>query len=137
MAMMLGGRGGPTSEMNVTSLIDVLLVLLIIFMVLPHPSLGERAVIPQPGTDQTLSPPDKIIVIQLKQAGENQRPTLKINEEAVGWDDLGGRLQVVYSLRVDKVAFLKGDPEIAFQYVADVMDVIHHAGVTHVGLMGK
>ena len=137
MAMMIAGRGGLSSEINVTSLIDVLLVLLIIFMVLPNPSFGEKAEIPQQSSGPAAPSPDKPIVIQLKQTTEHQRPTLRINENEVSWEKLGSRLQDVYSLRMEKVAFLKGDPEIDFQYVADVMDIIHHAGVTHVGLLGN
>ena len=154
MAITLGGRGSasppphhtqnkkarvpgtPGSEINVTPMIDVLLVLLIIFMVLfPHQSKGERALIPL--KSETVPRPDPTIVIQLKQTGGAQRPTVNINEENVSWENLEARLQKIYSLRMDKVAFLKGDPEISFQYVADVIDITHHAGVTHVGLLGN
>lgn len=138
MAMMLGGQGSISSEINVTSLIDVLLVLLIIFMVLQRPSYGERAEIPQPADKmQALPPQPKDIIIQLRETAAGQRPALKINEDAVSWQELEARLMKIYSARADKVAFLKGDPEIDFQYVAEVIDVTHHAGVTHVGLLGN
>lgn len=138
MAMMLGGQGSISSEINVTSLIDVLLVLLIIFMVLQRPSYGERAEIPQPpDKTQALPPQPKDIIIQLQETAGGQRPALKINEDAVSWQDLEARLMKIYSARAEKVAFLKGDPEIDFQYVAEVIDVTHHAGVTHVGLLGN
>lgn len=137
MAMMLGGRGSISSEINVTSLIDVLLVLLIIFMVLQRPSYGERAVIPQPPDKTQALPPPKDIVIQLQEAAAGRRPTLKINQDTVSWQELEARLMKIYSERADKVAFVKGDPEIDFQYVVEVIDVTHHAGVTHVGLLGN
>jgi len=137
MAITLGGRGIASSEINVTPLIDVLLVLLIIFMVLPHPSKGETAEIPRPPDKEAVTPPDAAIVIQLKDAGPSQRPTLKINDENVPWESLEGKLQEIYLRRIEKVAFLKGDPEIDFQFVGEVVDMTHHAGVTHVGLMGN
>lgn len=136
MAITLGGRGRVSPEMNVTSLIDVLLVLLIIFMVLQRPSYGERAEIPLPPDMPQTSQPETTIVIQLKDAGESQRPTLKINQNDVSWQDLETRLMKIYSARANKVAFVKGDPDIDFQYVAEVIDVTHHAGVTNVGLLG-
>ena len=137
MAMILGGRGGVSSEINVTSLIDVLLVLLIIFMVLPHPSLGERAEIPLKATDSDPRPPEKPVIIHIQDTSAGQRPSVKVNEEEVGWESLEAYLQKLYLRRIDKVAFLKGDPEIDFQYVAEVVDATHHAGVTHVGLLGN
>ena len=135
MAITLGGRGIASSEINVTPLIDVLLVLLIIFMVLPHPSKGETAEIPRPPDKEAVTPPDAAIVIQLKDAGPSQRPTLKINDENVPWESLEGKLQEIYLRRIEKVAFLKGDPEIDFQFVGEVVDMTHHAGVSHMGLM--
>ena len=137
MSMNTGSRAGVSSEMNVTPLIDVLLVLLIIFMiVLPHHRLGETADIPLPNTDKKpVPPPEGTIVIRLIDAGENQRPQLKINEEEVSWDDLEKRLHEIYQLRVEKTAFLKGDPEIEFENIAEVLDITHRAGVDRVGLM--
>lgn len=136
MSMTFGSQGRSTSEINVTPMIDVLLVLLIIFMVVfPYQSVGVSADIPQPGTDQRITPPSKPIVIQIKQGVGSGRPTLKINEEEVSWGNLGSRIGEIFSLRSDKVAFLKGDPEVTFQYVADALDIVHHAGVARVGLM--
>jgi biopolymer transport protein TolR len=139
MSMALGSRGSVSSEINVTPMIDVLLVLLIIFMVVfPYQSVGESTEIPQQRTDITVPPPNKPIVIRIKQAAsERERPVLKINEEETTWEKLGSRLEEIYSQRMDKVALLKGDPEIDFQYVADAVDIAHHAGVVRLGLMGK
>jgi len=137
MAITLGGRGIASSEINVTPLIDVLLVLLIIFMVLPHPSKGETAEIPMPSDLEAVATTEKAIVIQLKDTGASQRPILTINDENVPWENLEAKLQEIYLRRIQKVAFLKGDPEIDFQFVGEVVDITHHAGVTHVGLMGN
>jgi biopolymer transport protein TolR len=70
-------------------------------------------------------------------AGESERPRLKINQEEVGWDGLEARLQEAYKLRVDRVAFVKGDPEVDFEYVAEAVDISHHAGADRIGLLGK
>lgn len=136
MSMTLGARKDATAETNVTPLIDVLLVLLIIFMVvLPHHRRGEYAGIPLPNHDQTLPNPEDVIVIQLQDGGAGKPPGLEINHDRVAWDALETRLKEICQLRMDKVAFLKGDPEIDFQYVADALDIAHRAGVNRVGLM--
>jgi biopolymer transport protein TolR len=138
MSMMVGARRVVSSEINVTPLIDVLLVLLIIFMViLPQQNRGESAQIPQPNPDSPATNPPAPIVIQLKDVGEGKRPILKINQEEVSWDSLAARLQAIYRAREDRVAFVQGDPEIEFAFVAEVVDVTHLAGAERVGLMGK
>ena len=137
MAMTLGSRGGASPDINVTPMIDVLLVLLIIFMVVfPHKSIGEQALIPQKSTE-TDPQPEKTVVIQVKQARDGQRPKLEINQQEVSWANLASRLQDIFSTRMDKVAFVKGDPEIEFQQIAEVIDITHHAGVTRIGLLAS
>jgi biopolymer transport protein ExbD len=64
-------------------------------------------------------------------------PAVKINEEDLSWQDLETRLTRIYLTRVEKIAFVRGDADIDFQYVADVIDLAHHAGVQRVGLMTK
>jgi biopolymer transport protein ExbD len=121
--------------MNVTPLIDVLLVLLIIFMVLPH-HRGEQAEIPQPSSI-SLPDPAGAIVVQLSDAGEGRPPAVSINRKEVSWEKLDSALREIYEKRKEKAVFLKGDPEIDFQYVAEAVDIAHHAGVDRVGLMGQ
>ena len=138
MSMMVGARGTRSSEINVTPLIDVLLVLLIIFMViLPEHKMGEKTQIPQPSPESQAPNPEQPIVIQLKDVGGDKPPELKINQETVTWDGLEARLRAVYKLREDRVAFVKGDPDVEFEYVAQAVDITHHAGADRIGLLGK
>jgi biopolymer transport protein TolR len=138
MSMTFGSRNGRTADMNVTPLIDVLLVLIIIFMVvIPHHSHGEQADIPQaaPTDSHVLPPDDNNIVVQLLDRGEGKRPALKINASEVSWDELAPRMKEILVLRAQRVAFLKGDPEIEFEYVAQAVELTRAAGAERVGLM--
>jgi len=138
MAINLGSRGVTTPDINVTPLIDVLLVLLIIFMtILPPHQRGEYAEIPQKSDQTTAPPPIDTIVIQLHMSKDGERPTLSINQTDVTWKDLDSRLQDIYKLRAHKVAFLKGDDDIDFRFVAEALDTMHHAGVDQIGLLSQ
>ena len=138
MSMMVRARSTQSSEINVTPLIDVLLVLLIIFMViLPDHKWGEKTLVPQPNPTSMEKNPPTNIIIQLKDVGESKRPLLKINQEEVYWDELESRLTAAFKIQVDRVAFVKGDPEVDFEYVAQAVDITHHAGADRIGLLGK
>ena len=141
MAMSMGGGGPSAPQMNMTPLIDVLLVLIIIFMVIVTQSRtkGLEAQVPQPSDATTSAPtPVRTIVIQLEEAsGNDQPPTVKINSQEVSWADLEPRLFDIFKQRAEKIAFVEGDDEVEFRFVAEVIDEARRAGVDRVGLMPK
>ena len=139
MAMGVGGSsGGPRSEINMTPLIDVLLVLLIIFMVItPLTPKGLEALVPQPPPKDQKTPPtpDRTIVVQLIDRGPGNTPGVKINQDDVTWETLQGRLEDIFKTRAEKIMFVKGDDNVPFADVANVIDIGHSAGVDKVGLI--
>jgi biopolymer transport protein ExbD len=136
----MAGNGSPTAQINITPLIDVLLVLIIVFMVVVSMSQekGLDAEIPQPAEDRSQPPsPERSIVVELVWSGSDQSPTLKINQDKVSGEDLHGRLHDIFKRRAERVAFVKGDDAVDFAYVADVIDIARAAGVDKVGLLTK
>jgi biopolymer transport protein ExbD len=139
MAFLAGG--GPSHpEINVTPLIDVLLVLIIVFMVVDSmkpKQEGLPAEVPQQAQNdpRRASPFDRTIVIQVIERNGQPVPALRINQEEVRWSDLHDRLQDIFKQRAERIAFVRSENEVDFQYVADVIDTAREAGVKRVGLL--
>jgi biopolymer transport protein TolR len=138
MAFSMAGGAARGPQINVTPLIDVLLTLIVVFMVVVSmdKDQGETVQIPQPDQKQTqnISLP-RTVIIQVVWTKDHQLPTVKLNQDEVRWEDLEQRLAEIYLKRAEKVVFVRGDSDVDFQYVADVIDVAHHAGVQRVGLL--
>jgi len=139
MSFSTAGGGPLKAEINITPMIDVLLVLIIIFMVVVTMSnqMGLEAHIPQPAPTDAKSEPVRTVVIQVAWTGEQQVPTLKINDEDLKWDNLHDRLFDIFKQRAERVAFVKGDDDVDFQYVADAISIARGSGVEKIGLLTK
>ena len=134
MSMAVGGSGGAKADINVTPLIDVLLVLLIIFMVItpltPH---GLDTLVPQPPPPNMPPPPpnqDPTVVVDVAKDG-----TIQVNTVPVKESDLQTHLEDIFKTRAQKVVFVKGDPDADYRYVARAIDDAKGAGLDKVGIM--
>ncbi len=134
MAMAVGGsKGGPRCDINMTPMIDILLVLLIIFMVItpltPH---GLEALAPEPPDKKNQPPPDqdRTVVIVI-----DKDKKMHINNEDTDMDKLGPRLEQIFKTRAERVVFVKGDPDLEYQTVAQAIDIAKGAQMDKVGLM--
>src|SRR5438445_3949992 len=117
MGMSVGGAGGgPKADINMTPMIDVLLVLIIIFMVItPLTPKGLEALVPQPpppNQPPNLSDQRTVVIVVDKDH------KYSINNEAIEENRMGGRLTDIFKTRAERVVFVKGDPSLEFMWVA-------------------
>ncbi len=135
MAMGGGSTGGAVSDMNVTPLIDVLLVLLIIFMVIqPTTPKGLDTVVPQPPKDKNTPQSDtKVIVVSVLNTGAV--PTYQINNQTFPKDQMATELTKIYETRNEKIMFIKGDRDLNFGAVADAVGFGKQAAVTNIAII--
>ena len=133
MGMSVGGKGGPKSDINMTPMIDVLLVLIIIFMVItPLTPKGLEALVPQPPPPgQKASASDQRTVVIVIDANHHYM----INNEDTDEQHMGDRLTEIFKTRAERVVFVKGDDSLDFVWVARAIDIAHGAGIDKVGLM--
>ena len=134
MAMSTGGGGGLTNDINVTPMIDVLLVLLIIFMLvvpMARKAIDVQLPDPTPTTAPANPNPDQIVL------SVNKDGSFAINKEAVTKERLLARLKEIYDPRPDKIIFVKGEPTVKYQDVIYAMDIARGAGVKVIGFTPK
>ena len=131
MGIAVGGsQRGTIVELNVVPLIDILLVLLVIFMIIPHKQTGLKAEIPQKAAAPSAAPEPELVVVEVLADG-----SLRINQQTVEWKALRDRLDEVFKVRANRTAFIRGDAAVEFQLIARVIDVMNAAGISSVGLL--
>jgi biopolymer transport protein TolR len=133
MGMAVGAKGGAKSDINMTPMIDVLLVLIIIFMVItPLTPKGLEAMIPQPPppNSKPTEADQRTVVISI-----NKDHSMLINQDAIDEAHLGARLEEIFKTRAERLVFIKGDPDLEFSFVARAIDIAHGASIDKVGLM--
>ncbi|MFN0167503.1 MAG: ExbD/TolR family protein [Bryobacteraceae bacterium] len=133
MSMAVAGKSnGPRAEINVTPMIDVLLVLIIIFMVItPLVPKGLETVVPQQSNQQPdPEPAHQPVVVEVR-----SDRSIAINTQLTTLETLRQRLQEIFKSRGERVVFVSGAPELDFEAVATVVDAIRGAGIDRIALM--
>jgi biopolymer transport protein TolR len=125
-------QGRAKADINITPLIDVLLVLIVIFMVIaPLTPRGLEASVPLPAPSQEKTP-NETLVLSLSQSG-----VIRLNQEEVEASSLGARLQDVLRTRSDRTLFVQADDGVLYNEVAHLIDTARGAGADRVGLMTR
>jgi biopolymer transport protein TolR len=136
MAMAVGGKKDVLADINITPLIDVLLVLIIIFMVItPLTPKGLDTLVPQPNPNQ--QPPSEDLMNRTIVVSIDAAKNIKINQDAVDKRVLQSRLEDIFKTRNERVMFVKGDATLQFGEVAEIIDISRGAGIDKIGLILK
>jgi biopolymer transport protein TolR len=134
MGMGVGGRGGVKSEINVTPLVDVVLVLLIIFMVVtPLLQKGFDMEIPKETQAEVIVDPSSIQLILTVKSDSR----MFLNKDEVNRNNLVEEVTKAITGRKQKVVFVQADGDLDYGYVVQIMDLVRQSGVEQVALVTK
>ena len=133
-----GGKGKVKSEINVTPLVDVVLVLLIIFMVVtPMLQKGRPVQLPSTSNPAALPEDENELLISVAFSGPGNPPTIWLESKPVTMQDLDLLLQETYQRNPNKRIILKGDKRLSYGEVKDVMMAVHKANFSGVGIVAE
>jgi biopolymer transport protein ExbD len=131
MAMQLGGGGGVKSEINVTPLVDVMLVLLIIMMIVA-PLLQQGVTVSLPRATNSVEKPETQDQTVVTIAANKQ---VYVNAVEVQGSNLQRRINEILENKADKIVIIKADEDVEYSAVMDTMDELRAAGIEDMGLI--
>ena len=127
------GKKGYKSDINITPYIDILLVLLIIFMVAtPMKKYDQQVRIPKPALQQPKQVDSESVVLEV-----DLNHDIRINQMPVTFENLQTTLVNIFSARVNKNMFIRGDPKLDYGFVFKVLDLAKQSGVMDIALLDK
>ena len=133
-----GGKGKVKSEINVTPLVDVVLVLLIIFMVVtPMLQKGRAVQLPEARNPDALPEDESEILVSVAFNGDGEKPTVWLDTKEVNLPDLEALLVETYQRNPGKRVVLKGDKRLPYGDVKDVMMIVNRSGFTGLGIIAE